>query len=194
MKIALASQNENKLRELRPAFPDWSLELLPSESYPPEQGETYVDNARAKARYGRTIAPADSWVVAEDSGLEVDGLDGRPGIHSARYAEPGGDPVEKLLDELASDLAASRQARYVCELVCLSPEDTEYRGRGVLDGTISEEARGSEGFGYDPVFVPTGEQKTVAELGDSWKVSWSHRARAAADLRAAIEARTATAG
>lgn len=193
MRIALASTNENKLRELRSAFPDWwSLALLPSASYPPETGETYVDNARAKARYGRTIAPVESWVIGEDSGLEVDGIDGRPGIHSARYAVPGEDPIERLLNELASDSAASRRARYVCELICLSPEDLEYRGRGVLDGTISRETRGSEGFGYDPIFVPSGEQKTVAELGNSWKASWSHRARAAADLRAAIDARAAS--
>jgi XTP/dITP diphosphohydrolase len=122
-------------------------------------------------------------MLGEDSGLEVAALGGRPGIASNRWAG-GEDPVEKLLRELEG--VEVRVARYVCELVCLSPEGEELRGTGTLEGRIAEERRGSEGFGYDPVFIPVGETRTVAELGNGWKAFHSHRARAA---HALIEAR-----
>lgn len=191
MRVSLATGNENKLRELHTALPGWTLELLASDSYPPEDRESYVANARSKALHGRSLAPPDSWVIGEDSGLEVDGIGGGPGLRSARYAGAGEDPVTKLLTELGEMTGAGRRARYVCELVCVSPQHMEYRGRGVLDGSITNEARGSEGFGYDPVFVPAGENETVAELGNEWKAANSHRARAAAELRTAIELGTA---
>ncbi len=88
----------------------------------------------------------------------------------------------QLLEELHG--VADRRARYVCELVALSPDGEERRGTGILEGAIATERRGEEGFGYDPVFVPDGEERTVAELGNAWKREHSHRARAAADLRA----------
>ena len=187
MKVGLASRNENKLRELRAALPGWTLDLLTTDMYPPEEGDSYAANARSKARHGRLVAPPDSWVIGEDSGLEVAGIGGRPGVHSARYADHGTDPVAKLLRELVDVSGAGRRARYVCELVSVSPERIEYRESGVLEGTIADEARGSAGFGYDPVFVPAGEKETVAELGNDWKTANSHRARAAADLQAVIE-------
>ena len=114
-------------------------------------------------------------MIGEDSGIEVRGLDGRPGIHSARFG--GDDPVARLLAELVG--VEDRRARYVCELVALSPEGDEHRGTGVLEGRIAHERHGSEGFGYDPIFVPDGEHRTVAELGNEWKRTNSHRARAA---------------
>ena len=175
----LASRNEHKLRELRAALPGWEIELLDADEFPAEEGPTYYDNARAKARFGQLIGESDVWMLGEDSGLEVRALDGGPGLRSARWAE---DPIDRLLSELAG--AEERRARYVCELVCLSPELEEFRGTGVLEGRIAEEPRGSEGFGYDPVFVPEGEGQTVAELGDDWKARNSHRARAAAALLA----------
>jgi XTP/dITP diphosphohydrolase len=89
-----------------------------------------------------------------------------------------------VLEGLAG--ADDRRAKYVCELVCLSPERTEFRGTGVLEGRIAEEPRGTEGFGYDPIFIPAGEEATVAELGNAWKASHSHRGRAAAALRDAL--------
>jgi len=179
----LCSKNEGKLRELRAALPDWRIELLDADAFPPEVGETYYDNARAKAEFGRTVEP-DAWVIGEDSGIEVDGLGGRPGVHSARFG--GDDPVGRLLAELRSVEGDSRRARYVCELVALSPEGEEHRGTGVLEGRIGHEPHGSEGFGYDPIFVPDGEQRTVAELGNDWKRTNSHRARAAAALSASL--------
>jgi XTP/dITP diphosphohydrolase len=175
----LCSNNKAKLRELRALLPEWEIELLDVDDYPPEAGETYYENARAKAEFGRTIEP-DRWMIGEDSGIEVDGLGGRPGVHAARFG--GDDPVARLLAELRDVEGDGRLARYVCELVALSPVGGEQRGTGVLEGHIGHESHGSEGFGYDPIFVPEGEQRTVAELGNEWKRMHSHRARAAAAL------------
>ena len=182
----LASRNENKLRELARVLGDWRLELLDADGYPPEEGVTYYENALAKARHGARFA-GEAWVLGEDSGLEVDGLGGGPGIRSARFG--GGDPVGRLLDELRDVEGEGRNARYVCELVALSPSGEELRGTGVLEGRIAEEPRGDEGFGYDPIFVPAGEERTVAELGNEWKAENSHRARAARDLLRALNER-----
>ena len=118
-------------------------------------------------------------MLGEDSGIEVDGLGGRPGVESARFA--AGRPVERLLEELEGVEGEGRRARYVCELVALGP-DGELHGTGVLEGRIARGPSGDEGFGYDPIFVPEGEQRTVAELGDEWKRANSHRARAAKAL------------
>jgi XTP/dITP diphosphohydrolase len=119
-------------------------------------------------------------VLGEDSGLEVKALGGRPGIRSARYGTEGADANEKLLGELRG--VEDRAARYVCELVLIAPDGRELRGTGVLEGGIAEEPSGTEGFGYDPVFIPEGEEQTVAELGNEWKSRNSHRARAARAL------------
>jgi XTP/dITP diphosphohydrolase len=180
----LASQNEHKARELARSLPDWQIETLGDVEFPPEVGETYYENALAKARFGRTIAPPSDWVLGEDSGIEAVALGGRPGIHSARWGKPGSS-VDRLVVELEG--AHDRGARYVCELVCLLPDGRELRGRGTLEGTVAEERRGNEGFGYDPVFIPVGEAQTVAELGDEWKAEHSHRARAAAALLEALK-------
>jgi XTP/dITP diphosphohydrolase len=183
----LCSRNEGKLRELRAALPDWDIELLDRDDYPPEDGDTYYENARAKARFGRAVGEPGAWMLGEDSGLEVDGLGGRPGVHSARFG--GDDPVGRLLAELADIGGDGRGARYVCELVALAPDGDEVRGAGVLSGRIDREPRGSEGFGYDPIFVPEGEERTVAELGNEWKRTHSHRALAAETLRAELDER-----
>jgi XTP/dITP diphosphohydrolase len=122
-------------------------------------------------------------MLGEDSGIEVAALGGRPGIHSARWAD---DPVARLLEVLGD--VDDRRARYVCELVAIGPGGEEVRGTATLEGSIATEPRGSEGFGYDPIFVPAGEERTVAELGNGWKQQNSHRARAAAALRAALAA------
>ncbi len=182
LRAVLASANPHKLEELRAALPGWEIELLGAGGFPPEEGETYYENALGKARFGRAAAAAGTWVLAEDSGIEAEGLGGRPGIASARWAE---EPVARLLEELQG--VEDRRARYVCELVCVSPEGTERRGTGVLPGRIAHGPRGSGGFGYDPVFLPEGEERTVAELGDAWKRANSHRARAASSLRASLE-------
>jgi XTP/dITP diphosphohydrolase len=179
MRATLASQNEDKLREWRAALPEWELELAGVGDFPPEEGPTYLDNARAKARFGSALR--DGWVIGEDSGIEVEALGWRPGPESARWAEDGVAEILRLLD--GSD---ARRARYVCEAVAVSAA-TEHHGTGILEGSIATERRGREGFGYDPIFVPEGETRTVAELGNAWKAQHSHRARAARALAAALK-------
>jgi XTP/dITP diphosphohydrolase len=178
VKALLASLNPHKLSELAAALEGWELGFVEVDAYPPEEGATYLDNARAKALFGRCLAPGDAWVLGEDSGIEVVALAGRPGVESARWA--GGDHVSRMLDALAT--AEDRAARYVCELVAVDPAGHELSGRGVLEGRIAREPRGDQGFGFDPVFVPDGETATVAQLGNKWKQRHSHRARAAAAL------------
>jgi XTP/dITP diphosphohydrolase len=184
----LASRNRHKVRELEALLPGWALEPLDRDDYPPETGSTYYENAALKAGFGREHA--NGWVLAEDSGLEVEALGGRPGVLSARYAPEGAPAVAKLLGEL--DGVDERSARYLSELVLLAPDGRELRGTGTLKGRISSDARGSEGFGYDPIFIPEGEERTVAELGDEWKAEHSHRARAARALLLALETVPAT--
>jgi XTP/dITP diphosphohydrolase len=180
-----ASRNRHKARELERLLRGWTIEPLDRDDYPPETGATYYENAALKARFGRQHEPG--WVLAEDSGLEVDALGGRPGVLSARYAPEGAPAVAKLLGEL--DGIEERGARYVSELVLLAPDGRELRGTATLEGRIADEPAGSEGFGYDPVFIPHGEERTVAELGNEWKAENSHRGRAARALREALAGR-----
>jgi XTP/dITP diphosphohydrolase len=181
VKFVLASRNPNKLRELQQALPAWEIDLLETPDEPVEHGSTFLENARIKARHGRLHAAPDEWVVGEDSGIEVAALDGLPGVESARWAVDG---VTRLLSELAGGV--DRRARYVCELVLLAPDASEIRATGTLEGEIALESRGSEGFGYDPIFIPEGLSDTVSELGDAWKSKHSHRAQAARALADAL--------
>ncbi len=174
----LCSRNEHKRRELQRVLRGWRIELLAATEYPPEEGATFFENARAKARFGRGIGPADEWMLGEDSGLELAALGGAPGVETARWAQ--GRHVERALTALAGE--SDRTARYVCELVALAPDGREIRGTGTLAGAIALEPGGAEGFGFDPVFIPAGESRTVSELGDAWKADHSHRARAARAL------------
>ena len=185
IEAVLCSRNAHKARELEQLLPGWTIEPLDADDYPPETADTYYGNARLKADFGRSRAPAASWVLAEDSGIEVAALGGRPGVHSARYAPEGAPAIAKLLDEL--DGVGDRRARSVSERVALAPDGREVRGTGVFEGHIADAPRGSEGFGYDPVFVPEGEERTVAELGDAYKAEHSHRARSARALREALD-------
>jgi len=182
VRARLASANPHKLAELRAALPGWEIELVDSPAFPAETGLTYAENARGKAAHGRAGASADAWVIGEDSGIEAAGLGGRPGLESARWADDG---VARLLGELAG--ISDRRARYVCAIVAIGPQGDDIVVEGTLEGTIATGRRGDEGFGYDPVFVPDGEHRTVAELGDAWKTANSHRARAAAALAAVLD-------
>ena len=185
VEATLCSRNAHKARELERLLPGWTIEPLDAEGWPEETGATYYENARAKAEFGREVLGPDRTYIGEDSGLEVDALGGRPGIQSARYAPEGEPAIAKLLGELEG--VEDRRARYVSELVAISPDDEVFRGTGILEGRIAFEPRGSEGFGYDPIFVPEGEERTVAELGDAWKSHNSHRARSARALREAVD-------
>ena len=177
-RLALASGNLHKLEELRRALPGFEIELLGRDDPPPEDGATYEDNARIKARWGRTHAPEDTWTVGEDSGIESVALGGAPGVRTARWA--AGDPVGRMLEALTGE--DERAARYVCVMVAIAPDGRELVARGTLEGHLAREASGDEGFGFDPVFVPESETRTVAALGDDWKREHSHRARAAREL------------
>ena len=188
MRLLLASGNLNKLRELRAALPGWEIDLLEMPQEPLEDGATFLENARIKARHGREHAPRDAWVTGEDAGIEVVALGGRPGIHSARWTTRH---VEHLLEELEE--VDNRRARYVCELVAIAPDEDEVRATGTLEGEIARAPRGHEGFGYDPVFVPLGERRTVAELGNAWKAEHSHRAQAARALADGLSRRSLSA-
>ncbi len=118
------------------------------------------------------------WVVGEDAGIEVEALGWGPGPRSARWSDR---PLE---DVLAS--GSGGRARYRCTMVAIAPDGREVVANGTLDGSIADGARGDGGFGYDPIFVPDGEDRTVAELGNAWKLVSSHRARAATALAAAF--------
>ena len=187
MNAVFASRNPDKARELEELLPGWRVEPLSAGTFPPETGTNYYENALAKARFGRSIEKRPLWVLGEDSGIEIAALDWGPGIFSARYG--GDDPVGRLLAALSGIEGKGRRARYVCELIAISDEGAELRGSGTLYGRIGHEPRGSEGFGYDPVFIPEDEDRTVAELGNDWKRANSHRARAARALLEAFGAR-----
>jgi XTP/dITP diphosphohydrolase len=178
VRLVLASGNPHKLEELRRVLPGFRIDVLGRDDAPPEDGAAFEDNARIKARWGRLHAPHDAWAVGEDSGIEAVALDGGPGVLTARWA--AGDPVGAMLRALEG--ATERRARYVSVLVAIAADGRELVATGTLEGTIAGRASGGEGFGFDPVFVPDGESATVAQLGDEWKRSHSHRARAAVSL------------
>ena len=181
MKLLLATSNPHKVEELRRALPGWEIEACEAPEPPVEDGVTFEQNARIKALHARRQVPGDAWVAGEDSGIEAVALAGRPGVESARWAKDG---VAALLEALAGQ--SDRRARYVCAIVAISPEGDEVVVLGTLDGVVASEPRGNEGFGYDPIVVPVGETRTVAELGNAWKAENSHRARAARALADAL--------
>src|SRR4051794_41241848 len=182
-RMTLCSRNAHKARELELLLPGWQIAPLDADDYPDEAGTTYYENAVAKARFGH--GRVGGWTIGEDSGIEVAALGGRPGLHSARYAPEGAPAIAKLLGELGDE--PDRRARYVSELVAIAPDGSVMRGTGVVEGRIADAPRGDGGFGYDPVFVPDGEEQTVGELGDDWKAEQSHRARSARGLREALD-------
>ena len=192
MKFVVATFNRDKAAELHAllALPPLSdVELVPLADWPgakaPEEiGDTLRANAAIKAR--AAVALTGLPAIADDTGLEVDALNGAPGIHAARYAGPTAtyaDNVAKLLRELAGVPPERRTARFRTVCYAAWPDGMEMSADGVLAGTITEAPRGANGFGYDPVFVPKGETRSYAELTDDEKNAISHRARAVRVLR-----------
>lgn len=182
--------NAHKVRELAMLLPELVIEPLPAGTVlPPEIGLTFLDNARIKAYAGAAMFP-ERWVIADDSGLLVDALDGRPGVNSARYAGPDAsdeDNVAKLLGELEQQTRlADRRARFACVLVAISPDGAEIHAEGSVEGHVAHGTNGTGGFGYDPVFVPDGYEQSFSALGDETKATLSHRANAALLLRAKL--------
>ena len=194
--VVIASNNAHKIDEIRAAldFEGWefaSLKEAGVASDPEENAETFEGNARIKARAAHEVSGRA--VLADDSGLEVDALQGEPGVRSARYAGVHGDDAannRKLLEKLAGIPDAERTARFVCALVFVDEDGTELTARGTVEGRIGYEEKGTEGFGYDPLFLPDecGGSRTFAEVSQSEKTAISHRGRALNDLKAQIEA------
>lgn len=183
MRVVLATGNPHKAEELRPLLGGATVETAPDGFDVEETGTTLLQNALIKARALRDEVPADAVVVADDTGLAVHALDGRPGVYSARYAGENAtyaDNCAKLLDELAG--VDDRRAAFVCVLVALHSSGDMGVGCGVLPGTITTAPRGDGGFGYDPVFVPEGLDVSMAEMTADEKNAVSHRGRAARRL------------
>jgi XTP/dITP diphosphohydrolase len=192
VKVVVASMNADKLRELGelldlPGLELVSLSDIPGARSPEENGATLLDNARIKARAASAFTRLPA--IADDTGLEVDALGGRPGINAARYAGPGAtyaDNVQKLLRELDGIPIIRRTARFRSVCVMHFPTGKERIGEGVLEGRIVEAPRGEQGFGYDPVFEVTDRRRTLAEMSRTEKNRLSHRARATRALRASL--------
>jgi XTP/dITP diphosphohydrolase len=195
--LLLASANQGKLRELRTILDGLPVELVGlSEAGlgdPPEvdeTGDTFLDNALLKAR--AYAAWSGLAAVADDSGLEVDALGGAPGVRSARYAGPGaGDQanLDKLLAALAGVPPERRTARFRCAAVLVDADGMgEWHAEAAWEGRVLDAPRGTGGFGYDPVFLPDGWDRTSAEVDQQTKDAASHRGRAFRALRPAIEA------
>ena len=185
--IVIATRNNGKLREYQSLLLPLKTEILNLKDVSigeevEESGQSFAENAREKAiAYSRLT---DFPVLADDSGLEVEALGGKPGIHSARYAGPAAtdtDRIRKLLDEL-SRTSGKRNARFVCAIALAQKGNVLHESEGECRGIIISEPRGSNGFGYDPIFLFPDLGKTFAELTDAEKNNYSHRARAVAAL------------
>ncbi|MGH8134250.1 MAG: RdgB/HAM1 family non-canonical purine NTP pyrophosphatase [Steroidobacteraceae bacterium] len=195
-RLVLASGNAGKLRELASLIEPLHLALLAQGELGipaiPETGATFLENALLKARHAARHAHLAA--LADDSGIEVDALGGRPGVRSARFAGEGAsdaDNLARLLAELEGVEEPQRGARYQCVVVLVcGPEDpAPLIAQGSWAGHIARRPRGRGGFGYDPVFVPAGGRRTAAELTAAEKNAVSHRARALAALIAALQSR-----
>jgi XTP/dITP diphosphohydrolase len=154
-----------------------------------ETGDSFLENAMIKARWLRGRRKR-SWVLADDSGLEVDALDGQPGVRSARFSGPEANDrrnVEKLLGLLGGHPAERRNARFRCVMVLLGPNGQEHVAEGICEGRITDAPRGEGGFGYDPVFVPDGFDRTFAQIDSETKNRISHRGRALTALKKQME-------
>lgn len=194
--VVIASNNAHKVAEIESAldFEGWQFQTLRQagvDSDPEENADTFEGNARIKAQAAHAITGGA--VLADDSGLEVDALDGAPGVMSARYAGGHGDDAAnnaKLLRELADVPDEARTARFVCSLVFIDEDGAETTARGTIEGRIGHEPVGENGFGYDPLFIPDvfGGAVTLAQVPASEKNAVSHRGNALRALREKIQA------
>ena len=194
-RVVLATGNAGKLREMRAILEGHELQVVAQSELgivpPPEDGNTFAANALIKARHAAAASGLPA--IADDSGIEVDALDGRPGLYSARYAgEPANDRAnnEKLMAELADVPAARRTARYRCAMVFVrgAADPAPIVAEASWEGSIGFEPRGTNGFGYDPYVIVAGSDRTVAEMPEAEKNRVSHRGQALAALAAAMKA------
>jgi XTP/dITP diphosphohydrolase len=196
VRVVLASSNPGKLRELGALLAPLGLELIGQNTLgvetPPETGSTFAENALLKARHASAATKLPA--IADDSGIEVDALDGRPGIYSARYAGEGAsdaDNLRKMLFELSGVAPPRRTARYRCVIayVASATDPDPLLAAGTWEGSLIDGPRGLGGFGYDPIFVPNGFERTAAELEPTVKNSLSHRGQALRALVAQLQQR-----
>ena len=184
MELWIATGNQDKIKEIKmimePSVPSLKLHHqneLKAFSPRPEDGKTYLDNARIKAKTLKSVRDQD-WVLADDSGIEVVGLGNLPGVHSARYAGPharDSENVAKMLKMMTIRNVGDRKARFVSSIVVITPDNQEWSFEGEMGGTIAKLPTGLHGFGYDPIFIPDGQTKSLAELGPGYKLTHSHR-------------------
>ena len=195
MKIVLATSNKHKVQEINDivnnSLPlleervgvrcqqvcDSGIEfILPPEGFDPvEDGETFEENSRIKAFAAWEISK--NWSLADDSGLCIKALGGKPGIHSARYAETPQKRIERVLNEMQG--IKERDAEFVCAMTLVNPEGkVVFSCKGICEGSITEKPAGVNGFGYDPIFLVKGDKRTMAELSEEEKNQISHRSRA----------------
>lgn len=193
--VLIATQNSGKAREIRRLLGHIpaqfvGLDELPPVAAPREDGTTFLDNARIKARfYSQHFG---QFALADDSGLVVDALDGAPGVHSARYGGDGlsdEDRTELLLSRMSSVPLENRTARFVCVVVVYGPRmGAEFlHAQGTVEGRIAFEKHGINGFGYDPIFVPDGDNRTMAQMGSEEKDRLSHRGNAIRAVAPSLE-------
>lgn len=193
MELVLASRNEGKVREFREIMKDLPVNILSLNDFPnfPEIVEdkmTFEENALKKAR--AVVSLTKDTAIADDSGLTVDALNGAPGVFSARYAGVGARDVEnnlKLLDALKNVPMKDRTAAFKCVIALVTPDGVEEVVTGECRGSIGFEMKGTEGFGYDSLFIPEGFEKTFAEIGTEIKNRISHRFKAIVALKAVLE-------
>ncbi len=180
MRLLLATRNAHKLREFERLLREVALDALPDEvDTPAEDGVTYAENALIKARAAAAQTGRDA--IADDSGIEAEALGGAPGVRTARFAGEHATDEENL-DRFEREVPAGSRLRYVCAIAHVGAEGAETVFTGTCGGTMAASRAGVRGFGYDPVFVPDGEARTMAELSDDEKDAISHRGRAAREL------------
>lgn len=175
--LVVATGNPGKLKEMQAALAglEWELTLKPEALDVEETGATFAENACLKA--SEIALATGEWAIADDSGLEVEALDGAPGVYSARYGKTDADRIERLLNELGNEL--NREARFVCVIAIARPDGTiALQAEGPCPGRILHSPRGSGGFGYDPIFYVPEQRLTFAEMSSEQKQMVSHRGKA----------------
>ncbi|MBD2197591.1 MULTISPECIES: RdgB/HAM1 family non-canonical purine NTP pyrophosphatase [Calothrix] len=176
-QLIVATGNPGKLKEMQAYLADsgWELSLKPEELEIEETGETFAANACLKA--SQTAKATGQWAIADDSGLQVDALDGAPGVYSARYARNDAERIARVLSELGAEI--NRQAQFVCVIAIASPDgEIVLQSEGICRGVILHAPRGTRGFGYDPIFYVPDKQLTFAQMTPQLKRSLSHRGKA----------------
>ena len=176
MEVVLASSNKHKVQEINDIVSSYGMNVkfnLPPNGFDPiEDGKNFEENSYIKAKAAWELSK--SWTLADDSGLCIDALNGAPGIYSARYAETPELRIKRVLTEL--DGIQDRNAHFTCAMTLIAPNgEVAFKTQGICEGSIIEESRGVNGFGYDPIFLVKGDTRTMAELSEAEKNNISHR-------------------